>query len=255
MTRINQALLNKIQKELGIRKARVYQLIERKMAETHLDRHLAAIALASEYGIGIAKYATTEDLAIIRGASSPRLNSTLVNNPFPLIKRIAKPAESILFDLSFVSSNELRDILQRDIAELNVAHSQGVNKTSKTCIVLCGSIAETLLLDCLLQNQTAAMAIASTLPKRLSNNLEDWELHEMVTVATHLNLLPEDAITGANQLRKWRNLIHPGRELKDARIKRIRPTPARARNSISFLQFIADELGSQQNPRSPTTHH
>ncbi|MBA4384191.1 MAG: hypothetical protein C0410_05600 [Anaerolinea sp.] len=213
------------------------------MTETHLDRHLAAIALASEHGIGIAKYATSEDLATIRGASSPRPNSASAISPAPTIKRIVKSIEPITLDLTFVSSNELREILQRDVAELNVARSQGVDKTSKICMVLCGSIAETLLLDCLLQNQTAALAIASTLPRRPSSNLEDWELHEMVTVATRLNLLPDDASTGATQLRQWRNLIHPGRELKDARDKRIRPTPARAQNSISFLQFIAEELG------------
>ena len=243
MTRINQALLDKLQKELGIRKTRVYELIERKMAETHLDRHLAAIALASEHGIGIAKYATSEDLATIRGASSPRSNSASAMEPAPAIKRIVKSIEPITLDLTFVSNNELREILQRDIAELNVARSQGVDKTSKICMVFCGSIAETLLLDCLLQNQAAAFAIASTLPRRPSSNLEDWELHEMVTVATRLNLLPDDASIGATQLRQWRNLIHPGRELKDARNKRIRPTPARAQNSISFLQLIAEELG------------
>jgi hypothetical protein len=55
-------------------------------------------------------------------------------------------------------------------------------------------------------------------------------------------LLPDDAIAGANQLRQWRNLIHPGRELKDSRTKRIKPTPARARNALSFLNFIAEEL-------------
>jgi hypothetical protein len=220
-------------------------MIERKVAETHLDRHLAAIALASEHGIGIAKYATSEDLVTIRGASSPRSNSTPAINPAPVIKRIVKSAEPIAPNLSFVSSNELREILQRDIAELNVARSQ-VDKTAKTCMVLSGSIVETLLLDCLLQHKAAAVAIGATLTKKLSSNPEDWDLHDMVTVATHLSppLLPDDAITGVNQLRQWRNLIHPGRELKDTRNKGIRPTAARAHNAISFLRFVAEELGS-----------
>jgi hypothetical protein len=138
----------------------------------------------------------------------------------------------------------LREILERDIAELNVARSQGLKKTAKTCMVLSGSIVEALLLDSLMQHKPAAVAIGSTLPKKLSSNPEDWDLHDMVTVATHLSppLLPDDAITGANQLRQWRNLIHPGRELKDARNKRIKPTAARAQNAISFLQFVAEEL-------------
>jgi hypothetical protein len=245
MARINQALLRKLQNELGIGQRRAYELIEQKMAETHLDRHLAAIALASEHGIGIAKYATSEDLATIRGASSRRPNSAPTPAPPPVVKRIVKPTEPISLDLSFISSNELREILQRDIAELNIARAQGLDKTSKTCMVLCGSIVEALLLDCLLQDKAAAVAIGLSLPKRLSSNPEDWDLHDMVTVATHLSppLLPDDAITGANQLRQWRNLIHPGRELKDARNKRITPTAPRAQNAISFLQFIAEELG------------
>jgi hypothetical protein len=82
------------------------------------------------------------------------------------------------------------------------------------------------------------------LPQRLSSNPEDWDLYDMVTVATRLTppLLPDDAITGATQLRRWRNLIHPGRELKDARNKRITPTATRAQNAISFLRLIAEEL-------------
>jgi hypothetical protein len=44
-------------------------MIEQKVAETRLDRHLAAIVLASENGINIAKYATSDELAMIRGAT------------------------------------------------------------------------------------------------------------------------------------------------------------------------------------------
>jgi hypothetical protein len=66
----------------------------------------------------------------------------------------------------------------------------------------------------------------------------------MVNVALNTipPLLPDDATTGAHQLRKWRNLIHPGRELKDSRNKRIQPSKERANNSIAFLLFIAKEL-------------
>jgi hypothetical protein len=214
------------------------------MAETHLDRHLAAIALASEHKINIAKYATSEDLATIRGAFSQRPNSAPAPSSSPIIKRIVRPAEPVSLDLSFISSKELCEILERDISELNVARDQGLGRTSKTCMVLCGSIAEALLLDCLLRDKAAAVAVGSSLPQRLSSNPEDWDLYDMVTVATRLTppLLPDDAITGATQLRRWRNLIHPGRELKDARNKRITPTATRAQNAISFLRLIAEEL-------------
>jgi hypothetical protein len=242
MARINQALLGKLEQKLSIRKSRLYKMIEQKMAETHLDRHLAAIVLASENGIGIAKYATSDELAMIRGATS-RPSSMSTANPQIVVRKVIKSTDPIVLDLSFISSKELREIIQRDITELNAARSQGLDKTSKICMVLCGSIAEALLLDCLLQNQPAALATASALPKKSSSNLEDWDLNEMVTVATKLELLSDDTSTGATQLRQWRNLIHPGRELKETRNKRIKPTPARAQNSISFLQLIAEELG------------
>ena len=46
MPKIKQALIEKLQSHLVIGKSRVYKLIETKMNETHLDRHLAAIALS-----------------------------------------------------------------------------------------------------------------------------------------------------------------------------------------------------------------
>jgi predicted nucleotide-binding protein len=47
-------------------RSRLYALIDRKVQQTHLPRELAAIALASERGIGIARFATSEQLAEIR---------------------------------------------------------------------------------------------------------------------------------------------------------------------------------------------
>jgi hypothetical protein len=244
MQPINQELFKALKKSLGVGRSRLYELIQQKVAETHLDRHLAAIVLASENGIAIAKYATSEDLAMIRGAL-PQDSPTLPVVPVVTRARVVKTVEPLSVDLGFVSSSELKKILQRDLAELNAAYLHGVKKTPKTCMVLSGSIAEALLLDSLLQNKTAALTVAASLPKKLSSNPEDWGLYDMVTVAMKMSppLLPADAETGANQLRRWRNLIHPGRELKDSRSKRIKPTAARARNAIAFLQFIAEELG------------
>jgi len=164
MARINQALLRKLEQKLGIRKTRLYKMIEQKVAETHLDRHLAAIVLASENGIGIAKYATSDELAMIRGATSRR-SSIPTGNVQTVVRTVVKSADLIVLDLSFVSSKELRGILQRDIAELNTARSQGLDKTAKICMVLCGSIAEALLLERLQQNQPAALRLRLHCPR------------------------------------------------------------------------------------------
>lgn len=72
MTRINPALLKRLEQKLGVGPKQVYSLVSKKVQETHLPRHLAAIALASDKGIGITRYASKEDLAELRsGRSSP----------------------------------------------------------------------------------------------------------------------------------------------------------------------------------------
>jgi predicted nucleotide-binding protein len=69
MAKINPGLLARLQQKLRIGPKQVYALIQRKVSETHLPRHLAAVALASERGIGISRFASDEDLAAIRQTS------------------------------------------------------------------------------------------------------------------------------------------------------------------------------------------
>jgi hypothetical protein len=249
MAKINQKLLERLQSEAGLSKRQIYRLIEEKMRATHLERHLAAILVASDYRINIAKYVSSQDLATIRGSVAlPRTTETASIPSSTIVRKVIKGTESISLDLNFVANVELRQILERDVAELNVARSQGLDKTAKTCMVLCGSIAEALLLEKLSQNSADATVVASSLPPnqrpRSPDNPEEWDLNNMITVGLRLSppLLPDDATTGAHQLRNWRNLIHPGRELREAHNRRIRPTKERANNAIAFLQFIAKEL-------------
>ena len=82
MPSINSDLLNRLGTKLGVGPARVYALIDQKVRTAHLPRHIAAIALASERGINISKYATPEDLAMIRGAANHAL-PTPVTVPAP----------------------------------------------------------------------------------------------------------------------------------------------------------------------------
>ena len=243
MATIDRDLAAKIRKKIGVGKSRLYQLIQQKVAQTHLERRLAAIVLASENSISIQQFASPEDLATIRGANKP----SQPQPPTPqstALKKIIKVQDPLKIDLEAVSNKQLRQILRRDISELNVARAQGYDKTPKTCMVLSGAIAEAMLLSALKRRKKAALNVASTLPSKPGTDLEKWDLYEMVQVATRLSplLLPADAETGADQLRKWRNLVHPGRELRDSRARRIKPSAARARNAVAFLQFVADEL-------------
>lgn len=69
MARVDARLLERLQSKLGIGRSRAYQLIDQKARETHLPRDLAAIALVSERGINISRFASAEDLATIRQAA------------------------------------------------------------------------------------------------------------------------------------------------------------------------------------------
>jgi predicted nucleotide-binding protein len=69
MARIDAALFARLEQKLKLSRPRIYQLIEQKARATHLPSNLAAIALATERGINVSKYATTDDLAAIRQAA------------------------------------------------------------------------------------------------------------------------------------------------------------------------------------------
>ena len=249
MTKVNQELLERIKIKLGLSRRQVYRLIEEKMRETHLNRNLAAILVASDKRINTAKYTTSDDRAMIRSALTHQPISQSKSSPVSVVTRtIVRPSTTITIDPSFIRNVELREIIKRDIAELNVAYSQGLSRTAKTCMVLSGSIAEALLLEKLTQNLSKSISVASSLPSDLRpkspNNPEEWDLYEMISIAINMTppLLPEDASTGAHQLRKWRNLIHPGCEMRESRNREF-SQEERANNAIAFLQFIARELG------------
>ncbi len=85
MARIDGGLFARLKTKLGVSQRRVYQLVDEKVRETHLPRHLAAIALASERGINISRFATEDDLATIRQAATSAAPRPVVvpDNPSP----------------------------------------------------------------------------------------------------------------------------------------------------------------------------
>ena len=70
MAKIDQALLAALERKLGTTKSNIYRLIEEKTRSSFLPRNLAAIALAAERGVNIAKFASHEELDRIRNASN-----------------------------------------------------------------------------------------------------------------------------------------------------------------------------------------
>jgi predicted nucleotide-binding protein len=67
--KIDQKLLQRLRAKLRVSRARVYQIIEAKVRQSHLPRNLAAIAVASEHGVGISRYSSEDQLATLRGVA------------------------------------------------------------------------------------------------------------------------------------------------------------------------------------------
>lgn len=66
MARIDSDLLERLKKKLNIGQSRAYALIDKVAREHAQPRHVAALILAREAGVNFLKYASPEDLAIIR---------------------------------------------------------------------------------------------------------------------------------------------------------------------------------------------
>jgi predicted nucleotide-binding protein len=95
MPKINQQLLDRLMFELDVRADRIYKIIAKKASDTLLDRHLAALVVASENGINIQKYSTPEERAQIRGTLRPGGSDALPqpqtgSDPGPQVRKQAR---------------------------------------------------------------------------------------------------------------------------------------------------------------------
>lgn len=67
MSKINQDLLERLARKLGVSTGRVYALIQKISTTNRVPRHLGALLLAGDNGISIQRYATMQDMAELRG--------------------------------------------------------------------------------------------------------------------------------------------------------------------------------------------
>jgi hypothetical protein len=105
-------------------------------------------------------------------------------------------------NFDFISDKKFRELLIRDFQELkNCIESKSV----KSVLVLSGSIIEAVLTEFFIQfppnGKTEQQILSSTL-----NNLIDWAAQEGVISEKEKNL--------ASVVKDYRNLIHPGREIR-----------------------------------------
>jgi hypothetical protein len=87
VAQINQKLLEKIKKRLGVSTSRVYVVINEAARRHSLPADIAALVVARDEGIAITRFATPEDWILIRGVHSPEATSAPPSPSAPVAPR------------------------------------------------------------------------------------------------------------------------------------------------------------------------
>lgn len=118
--------------------------------------------------------------------------------------------------LRTVVSSDLSEALQRDLHEIVIAL---VTKSYKSALILCGSVAEAILLDKLsLREELAIRALERVLSRQgkpvlaSDRQLSRWSLDRLLDVAFEDNVISKNLYHWGHGIRGFRNLVHPGLE-------------------------------------------
>lgn len=129
-------------------------------------------------------------------------------------------------NFDFISDNNFKELLTRDFLELKKCIE---NKCTKSTLVLSGSIIEAILTEYFLQfpptGKTESQIMNSTL-----SDLLTWALTENVISSKEKDL--------AGVVKDYRNLIHPGREIR----KGEKFSEESANISVSVLKIIVEAV-------------
>jgi hypothetical protein len=132
----------------------------------------------------------------------------------------------------FMDSGKLRSIMERDYQEIQ---RNTISGNWKSTIILCGGSIEAILLDLLTKHE--ATAIESTKAPG-GKDLNDWVLNDLIDVALDTRLVESNVATLSHSVREYRNLIHPGFEVR----KQLKIEPEEAKIAVQVLNILIREL-------------
>lgn len=130
-------------------------------------------------------------------------------NPFNKLTQSGEAGEKI--DFGCVFDTDLRAICETDWNDASLAAKHGL---SKACIILCGTVVESMLLDLLERSDQAQVKLART-KKSINRTLDQMGIDDLVTIAQDLNLIRPSSEHLVHFLREYRNLVHPARQRKE----------------------------------------
>jgi len=102
-------------------------------------------------------------------------------------------------NFSFIHDADIRRIVERDYSELQMLDP---DVSTKSVLIMSGTIIEGLLLDATVANGSVTKSKAA-----------EMTLQQLLVAATKAAVIREDRL--GNAVRNYRNLIHPGREIRD----------------------------------------
>ncbi len=144
-------------------------------------------------------------------------------------------------ELSFITDDELKESLRRDISAVNIALTNG---EWKAATVLGGSVVEALLLWALQQKdsvevqETVKKLVTNKVMKDPGGDLKQWHLSAYIEVAEELKVIGQATATQAKLAKDYRNLIHPGRAERLGQVC----NRGTALTAVAALEQVVDDL-------------
>ena len=112
-------------------------------------------------------------------------------------------------EFPFIEGLDLRQIVERDYIELQKAYVAGC---WKSVLLLSGGLIEAVLLDLLSLKQEDINGCES---KPNEDDIKKWGLDSLIRVSVELKLVSDGVEKLSHPIREYRNLIHPGKELRE----------------------------------------
>jgi len=112
----------------------------------------------------------------------------------------------ILFDK--ITNTELKELLLKDIEECTICIATNQNKSA---IILCGSIVEAILMDCILNKSITKYKI-----KDNNKSVKDMSLNELLIVAEKEGMISKTTYSLSHVIKDYRNIIHPSNLLRNS---------------------------------------
>ena len=152
--------------------------------------------------------------------------------------------------LEFVKVVAHREALRVDVSTVEGALA---NSEWKAATILAGSLIEALLLWAITERAADVPAAISTLvfhgelSKKEAPDAtepENWKLFQFIPVARELNEICERTATIVNEVRDFRNLIHPGLAVRSGQAC----TRGTAHTAYGAVQLVVEDL-AKRHPR------